>query len=52
VLIAALSLPKDIGLRSNMRPVAISVKMLIDHVIRRPNALSAALKTVERLNLR
>jgi len=48
MLIAALSLPKDIGLKSNMRRVAIAVKIVIDHVIRRPNALSARLKTVER----
>jgi len=42
MLIAALSLPKDIGLKSNMWPVSITVKILIDHVTRRPNALSAA----------
>ena len=36
--------PKGIGLRSNMRAVAITVKIIFDHVIRRPNALSAARK--------
>jgi len=30
----------------------MTVTIFVDHVIRRPNALSARLKAVERLNLR
>jgi len=42
MLLAALGLPKDIGLKSHLRAFAITVKKVIDHVTRRPNALSAA----------
>jgi hypothetical protein len=34
--------PKGIGLKSHMRPVAMAIKIVIDHVIRRPDALSDA----------
>ena len=47
------AVPKRIGLKSHMRLSGSVVKIVLDHVTRRPNALSAELKgSVEGLNLR
>jgi hypothetical protein len=45
--------PKRIGLKSHMRLSGSAAKIVLDHVTRRPNALSAELKgSVGGLNLR
>ena len=47
------AVPKRIGPKSHMRLSGSAAKLVLDHVIRRPNALSAELKgSVGGLNLR
>ena len=53
VISVILPVPKRMGLKSHMRLSGSAAKLVLDHVIRRPNALSAELKgSVGGLNLR